>query len=31
VGSSPEDFRRFLLADLDKWAKVVKMSGARLD
>jgi tripartite-type tricarboxylate transporter receptor subunit TctC len=31
VGSSPEEFRRFLLADLDKWAKVVKMSGARLD
>ena len=31
VGSLPEDFRRFLLADLDKWAKVVKMSGARLD
>ncbi len=31
VGSSPEDFRRFLLADLDKWAKVVKLSGAKLD
>jgi tripartite-type tricarboxylate transporter receptor subunit TctC len=31
VGSSPEDFHRFLLADLDKWAKVVKQSGARLD
>ena len=31
VGTSPEEFRRFLLADLEKWAKVVKLSGARLD
>ena len=31
VGSNPEDFHRFLLADLDKWAKVVKLSGAKLD
>jgi tripartite-type tricarboxylate transporter receptor subunit TctC len=31
VGSAPDDFHRFLLADLDKWAKVVKQSGARMD
>ncbi len=31
VGSTPEDFRQFLLADRAKWAKVVKESGAKLD
>ena len=31
VGSSPEEFRKFLLADLAKWAKLVKESGARMD
>jgi tripartite-type tricarboxylate transporter receptor subunit TctC len=31
VGSAPEDFRRFMLADLAKWAKLVKESGAKLD
>jgi len=31
VGSSPEEFRRFMHADLNKWAKLVKESGAKLD
>jgi tripartite-type tricarboxylate transporter receptor subunit TctC len=31
VGSAPEAFRQFMLADAAKWAKVVKVSGARLD
>jgi hypothetical protein len=30
-GSSPGEFRRFMLADLAKWAKVVKESGMKLD
>jgi tripartite-type tricarboxylate transporter receptor subunit TctC len=31
VGSAPEDFRRFMRADMDKWAKLVKESGAKLN
>ena len=31
VGSEPEQFRQYLLADLAKWAKLVKDSGAKLD
>lgn len=31
VGSSPEAFRQFMLADLAKWSKVVKESGAKVD
>jgi len=31
VGSDPEEFRQFMLADLAKWAKLVKESGAKLD
>ncbi|MFN7087969.1 MAG: Bug family tripartite tricarboxylate transporter substrate binding protein [Burkholderiales bacterium] len=31
IGSSPEEFRRFLIADMAKWADVVKRSGAKLD
>ena len=29
VGSTPEEFRRYLLADMAKWQKVVKASGAQ--
>jgi tripartite-type tricarboxylate transporter receptor subunit TctC len=31
VGSTPEEFRQFMLTDLAKWAKVVTESGAKLD
>ena len=31
VGSEPEVFRLYLLADMAKWAKLVKESGAKLD
>ena len=31
VGTTPEEFRQFMLADLAKWARVVKESGAKLD
>lgn len=30
VGSSPEAFRQYLLADMVKWAKLVKESGAKM-
>ncbi len=29
VGSSPEQFRDFMTADLAKWARLVKQSGAK--
>ena len=29
VGSSPEDFRKYLLSDMEKWQKVVAASGAK--
>jgi tripartite-type tricarboxylate transporter receptor subunit TctC len=31
VGSSPEEFRRFMHADLAKWAEVVRKSGAKAE
>lgn len=29
VGNSPDEFRKYLLADMEKWQKVVKASGAK--
>ena len=31
AGIGPDPFRQFMLADLAKWAKVVKASGAKAD
>jgi tripartite-type tricarboxylate transporter receptor subunit TctC len=31
VGSSPAEFRSFMSGDLEKWAKLAKESGAKLD
>jgi len=31
VGSSPAEFRGFMSADLEKWARLAKESGAKLD
>lgn len=30
VGNTPEEFRKYMLADVAKWAKLVKESGAKL-
>ena len=31
VGNTPEQFATFIKAEIDKWAKIVKASGARVD
>jgi tripartite-type tricarboxylate transporter receptor subunit TctC len=31
VGSTPEEFGRYMQRETEKWAKVVKASGIRLD
>lgn len=30
VGNTPEEFRKYLHADVAKWAEIVKESGAKL-
>ena len=29
VGSTPEEFRRFLVAEVDRWGKLVKTAGIK--
>jgi tripartite-type tricarboxylate transporter receptor subunit TctC len=31
VGSTPDEFGRFIAIETEKWAKVIQASGARLD
>jgi tripartite-type tricarboxylate transporter receptor subunit TctC len=31
IGNDPETFRKFMLADMNKWADVVKKSGAKAE
>jgi tripartite-type tricarboxylate transporter receptor subunit TctC len=31
VGSTPEEFARFIAAELPKWAEMVRISGASVD
>jgi len=31
VGSSPEEFTRYIREEIEKWTRVVKASGARVE
>ena len=31
VGSTPEEFRAYIRAEIDKWGRVIRASGARFD
>ncbi|MCX7140856.1 MAG: tripartite tricarboxylate transporter substrate-binding protein, partial [Proteobacteria bacterium] len=31
VGSAPEEFRAYIRAEIDKWGRVVRASGLRID
>jgi len=31
VGSTPEEFARFIAAETEKWGKIIKLSGAHMD
>lgn len=31
MAMSPDEFARFMREDIDKWARIVKVSGARAD
>ena len=31
VGSTPEEFRAYIRAEVDKWGRVIRASGARFD
>ncbi len=31
IGSSPEEFRAYIRTEIDKWGKVVRASGLRID